>query len=261
MPNVLVPGGNGFIGTEICRVAVQNGHDVAAFARSGRPPLTPARHPWVQDVEWRAADVFEPDTWYDLLEGADAVVHCIATLCEARNRKITYEHVNGDSAVQVADEAAEAGVDSLVFLSARDKPPVISPRFLAAKRHAEEKIPETHPGLHFASLRPNLVFGKRQPGTATLAGILRQLEGLRPHPYTSPEGRPLPVELVAAAAVHAATTPELEGILSVSQIADLGRTSGLIDPDDVSEPTLLPLAYGLAGATLGGWLLSRWLRR
>ena len=77
---LVVPGGNGFIGSEICRIAVQNGHEVAAFGRTGRPALTPARHPWTQEVEWRAADVFEPDTWRDLLENVDAT-------CRARTRR------------------------------------------------------------------------------------------------------------------------------------------------------------------------------
>jgi hypothetical protein len=71
-------------------------------------------------------------------------------------------------------------------------------------------------------------------------------------------GRPLPVEVVAAAAVQAAVTPTLEGTLSVDQIDTLGLTSGLIAPDERSDPTLTPLLAGLGGAALGGWLLKRW---
>ena len=51
---LVVPGGNGFIGSEICRIAVQNGHEVAAFGRTGRPALTPAEHPWTQEEIGRA---------------------------------------------------------------------------------------------------------------------------------------------------------------------------------------------------------------
>jgi hypothetical protein len=80
-------------------------------------------------------------------------------------------------------------------------------------------------------------------------------------PYASRAGRPLPVELVAAAAVHAAVTPTLEGTLSVPKIEDLGRTSGLVDPDALSAPTLTPLLAGLGGAALAGWLARRWWTR
>ncbi|MFB6249746.1 MAG: NAD-dependent epimerase/dehydratase family protein [Salinibacter sp.] len=257
---LVVAGGNGFIGRAICRVAVQNGHDAAAFGRTGRPALTPARHPWVQDVEWRAADVFTPETWSDLLENTDALVHSIATIREAPERNVTFERVNGESVLHAAQAAADAGVHGFVFLSVRDTPPFVSDRFRAAKRRAERELAEQYGALRTAVLRPNLVFGPQRTGSATLAGVLRQTPGVA-SPYASAEGRPLPVELVAAAAVHAAVTPTLEGTLSVPQIEDLGRTSGLVDPDALSEPTLTPLLAGLGGAALTGGLLRRWWTR
>lgn len=253
---LVVAGGNGFIGSQICRVAVNNGHDVVAFGRSGKPNLTPVKHPWVGKVDWRAADIFDPSAWTDALDGADAFVHSIATIQQDPERDITFDRVNGESALLAAEACEAAGVDPFVFLSVRDKPPFLSGRFIAAKRRAEREIPEQHPSLRFVSLHPNLVYGPGRPGSSTLAAVLDTLEG-SVGAYSQPEGRPLPVELVAAAAVHAATTPTVEGALSVNHIADIGRTSGLVDLDEVTEPSLLPLALGTAGLVAGGW----WLRR
>jgi len=254
---LVVPGGNGFIGTEICRVAVQNGHEVAAFGRTGRPALTPAEHPWTQEVHWRAADVFAPDTWRDLLDGAHAVIHSIATIQENPDRGITFDRVNAESVLLAADEAVETGVDAFVFLSVRDKPPLVSHDFLAAKRRAERALHEQYVDLRTVSLRPNLVYGPRKTGTSTLAAVLNALTGSGPHPYASGAGRPLPVEFVAAAAVQSAVTDTMNGILTVPQIEDLGRTSGLINPEEASEPSLTPLLLGLGGTALGAWLLAR----
>lgn len=260
MSKLVVPGGNGFIGTEICRVAVQNGHEVAAFGRTGRPALTPAQHPWTQEVEWRAADVFEPDTWRDLLENADAVVHSVATIQEKPEHNVTFDRVNAESVLLAADEAVEAGADACVFLSVRDKPPAVPYKFLSAKRRAERTLHEQYPALRTVSLRPNLVYGPRQTGTPTLAAVLNQLREVRPHPYASVEGRPVSVEYVAATAVQAAVTNTIEGTLTIPQIEDIGRTSGLIVPDEVAQPSIAPLLLGLGGAAFSGWLLSRWLR-
>lgn len=258
MASLVVPGGNGFIGRNICRIAVASDHDVAAFGRSGRPDLSPAQHPWVSQVEWRAADVFAPEAWRNLLEGADAVVHCIATLQQDPERDVTFERVNAESALLAAEEAEAADADAFVFLSAHDKPPFVSGRFIAAKRRVEHEVPERHPSLRFVSLRPNLVFGPDRVGTGTMAAILEHLPSQQSRGYATREGRPLPVALVAAAAVQAATTATLEGTLSIEQIADVGRTSGLIDPEDVPEPSLLPLLAGLGSTALAGWLWRRW---
>lgn len=261
MSKIVVPGGNGFIGTEICRLAVENGHEVAAFGRRGRPSLSPARHPWLQDVEWRAANVFEPAAWRDLLDGADAVIHCIATIFEHPEQNITYERVNADAALRVAEEASETDVESFVYLSVRNTPPLVPSAFLEAKRRAEREIRETYPSLRLVSLRPNLVFGEQKRGTSTLASLLSCLEDFSLHSYATREGRPLPVELVAAAALQSAISKGVEGTLSINQIEDVGRTSGLVDPEDVSEASLTPLLVGAGATALGTVLLRRLLRR
>jgi len=258
MATLVVPGGNGFIGREICRIAVENDHDVVAFGRSGRPNLVPREDPWVSDVEWRAADVFVPESWRDLLDGADALVHCIATIRQDPEQELTFERVNAESALVAAEEATNADVDSFVLLSVRDTPPCVSGRFLAAKRRVEQEVPGRYPSLRFVSLRPNLVFGPGRVGTGTIAAALNQLPLPSSHGYATKAGRALPVQLVAAAAVQAAVTTTLEGTLSVDQIADVGRTSGLVAPADVSEASLLPLLAGIGGATLAGGLPYRW---
>jgi nucleoside-diphosphate-sugar epimerase len=253
---LVVAGGNGFIGSQICRIAVENGHDVVGFGRSGRPNRTPVKHPWVGRVDWRRADIFDADAWTDALDGADAFIHSVAVITQDPERDVTFDRINGESAIFAAEQCVEAGVDGFAFLSVRDKPPFVSGRFLAAKRRAEREIPAQFPHLRFVPLRANLVYGPGRPGSSTLSALLRQLEG-RVGSYSDRDGRPLPVELVAAAAVHAATTPTVRGTLSVNQIADLGRTSGLVDLDDVSDPSLLPLLLAAAGLGLGGWALRR----
>lgn len=256
---LVVAGGNGFIGAEICRLAIQNGHDVAAFGRTGRPPLTPARHPWIGDVEWRAADVFEPDTWNDLLSDADVLVHSIATIREVPATKETFDRVIAESAILAAEKAAEAGLETFVYLSVQDKPPFVPTAFLNAKRRAEREVVDQNPELRTVVLRPNLVYGPRNPGSATLAAVLRRLPEGTAGGYAANDGGPLPVEIVSAAAVQAGTTSTLEGTLSVPEIEEIGRTSGLVDLDELSEPSVIPLLVGVGGAALGAWLLQRWL--
>lgn len=258
MAKLVVLGGNGFIGSEVCRIAVRQGHDVGAIGRTGRPSLTPARHPWVQNVEWRASDVFSPATWRDLLDNADAVVHSIGTIREAPGRNVTFERVNGESALIAAQEAVDAGVEAFIFLSAQDNPPFISRRFVAAKRRAERGLSEQYSTLRTVALRPNVVYGPRMPGSSTLAALLEHLPQGVVGGYASDDGRPLPVEIVGATILHAALTSSLRGTLSVPQIEDIGRTSGFIGPGEVSQPSLTPLLAGVGGAALGAWLLRRW---
>jgi hypothetical protein len=54
---VVVFGGNGFVGSQVCKALVGMGLRVAAINRSGAPR---EREEWMSGVDYIAADVFEP---------------------------------------------------------------------------------------------------------------------------------------------------------------------------------------------------------
>ncbi|EGY15092.1 hypothetical protein HYQ45_015619 [Verticillium longisporum] len=85
---LVVCGGNGFLGSRICKYAVQRGWDVTSVSRSGEPrwdTVTSSASPpsWSHKVTWERADMLQPSTYAPLLKGADYVVHSMGILLEA----------------------------------------------------------------------------------------------------------------------------------------------------------------------------------
>ncbi|KAF3024370.1 hypothetical protein E8E14_014311 [Neopestalotiopsis sp. 37M] len=85
---VVVCGGNGFLGSRICKYAVARGWDVTSISRSGEPKwetVTASSTPpsWAHRVSWERADILKPSTYAPLLRGADSVVHSMGILLEA----------------------------------------------------------------------------------------------------------------------------------------------------------------------------------
>ncbi|KAI0879563.1 NAD(P)-binding protein [Hypoxylon argillaceum] len=85
---IVVCGGNGFLGSRICKNAVRRGWDVTSISRSGAPKweavtssATPP--PWSRKVTWEHGDILRPATYAPLLRGADFVVHSMGILLEA----------------------------------------------------------------------------------------------------------------------------------------------------------------------------------
>lgn len=217
MARLLVTGGNGFIGAEVCRAAVAEGHEVIAVGRSGRPDV---REPWADRVLWLAADVFRPDSWAGHLAGCDAVVHCIGIVRERPERGVTFDRLNGDSAVLAADVAERAGVEGFVYLSASAKPPLLRETYITAKRRAEREVL----GCAFRGvvLRPGFVYGARRGISLPASTLLRVAARVPVLGAGARQARPLPVECVARAALRAATDPQVRGILEVDAIEALG---------------------------------------
>ncbi|KAL1296694.1 hypothetical protein AAFC00_000170 [Neodothiora populina] len=85
---IVVAGGNGFLGSRICKAATARGWHVVSLSRSGEPtwssvtssPTAPA---WSKDVEWISANVLHPSTYRAHLRSADSVVHSMGILLEA----------------------------------------------------------------------------------------------------------------------------------------------------------------------------------
>ncbi|HEV2147755.1 MAG TPA: NAD-dependent epimerase/dehydratase family protein [Longimicrobiaceae bacterium] len=217
MAKLLVMGGNGFIGAEVCRAAAAGGHEAVAVGRSGRPPIDA---PWTDRVRWVAADVFRPAAWTEHLAGCDAVVHCIGIVREHPERGVTFERMNGDSAVRVADAAERAGVAAMVYLSASAKPPLLAESYLSAKRRAEAEVL----GSPFRGvvLRPGFVYGPRRRISQAAGVLLRAAARVPIVGGAARAVRPLAVERVARAALRAALDPGVRGVLDIDAIEALG---------------------------------------
>ncbi|KAI1105888.1 NAD(P)-binding protein [Jackrogersella minutella] len=85
---LIVCGGNGFLGTRICKYAVGRGWDVTSLSRSGEPKwdavtATPAAPSWARKVTWERADILRPASYAPFLVKADFVVHSMGILLEA----------------------------------------------------------------------------------------------------------------------------------------------------------------------------------
>jgi NADH dehydrogenase len=211
--HLLVTGGNGFIGRQVCRLAVADGHDVTSVARSG-PPASDERGPWADDVTWVAADVFAPQKYRERLTGVDTVVHSIGIIEESPEQGVTFERVNGDAGLLVALEAERAGVGRVVYVSSSTTPPGVRAAYIEAKRRAEAAIEDL--GTETVVLRPGPVYGPGQPHfPAVVNRLLAALGRFEVVAKRLGEDRPLSVETVGraiyACAVEDETAERLDG--------------------------------------------------
>lgn len=74
---IVVFGGNGYVGRNVCRHAVRQGTHVVSVNRSGNPFEERRQPDWAQKVEWRVGDAADASTYRELLHRADGVVTCI----------------------------------------------------------------------------------------------------------------------------------------------------------------------------------------
>ncbi|KAF8212176.1 hypothetical protein K438DRAFT_1439771, partial [Mycena galopus ATCC 62051] len=174
---LVVVGGNGFIGSAICRAALARGLQVTSVSSSGRPYQTPKGHTpaWAAKVNWQTGDALRPESFARHLDGAVGVVHTLGILLEDAGYKravrdadapallralfadrnplspphTTYEAINRDAALRVSEAFLDsapppAGASSprpFVFISAADVfRPWISARYITTKRAAERGI-------------------------------------------------------------------------------------------------------------------------
>ncbi|PYI03403.1 mitochondrion protein [Aspergillus sclerotiicarbonarius CBS 121057] len=111
---VVVAGGNGFLGSRICKSAVTRGWSVTSLSRSGEPrwdtvTSSPSRPSWASSVEWAKADILKPETYKPFLNGATAVVHSMGILLEADYKGVVQGREPILSGLQKAFSASRPG--------------------------------------------------------------------------------------------------------------------------------------------------------
>ncbi|WBW75270.1 ubiquinone biosynthesis protein Coq11 [Schizosaccharomyces osmophilus] len=91
---LVVLGGSGFLGHNICKLAVARGHQVVSVSRRGRSGVQ-FKEPWMEKVHWEQADAMkDPHSLLPFVQGAFAVVNTVGILMES-NYKQALENPRG----------------------------------------------------------------------------------------------------------------------------------------------------------------------
>lgn len=106
---VLVTGGSGFLGINLIRQLLQQGHEVRSY------DLMPFHYPEATDVEELRGDIRDLGLHDRAFAGVDAVVHCAAALPLCSPDEIMSTDVIGTR--RLLQSAARSGVDRFVFIS------------------------------------------------------------------------------------------------------------------------------------------------
>jgi uncharacterized protein YbjT (DUF2867 family) len=166
--NILVLGGNGFIGGELARAFLAGGHGVACLGRNVAGAATRLPH-----VRWIGADLAtltEPSRWLPLLEGVDCVINAAGALQDSyRDRLDEVQH----RAMAALYGAALSRRLRIVQISADTGGAGADTPFLATKRMADVALRQS--GLPHTILRPALVIGRNAHGGTALIRALAAL--------------------------------------------------------------------------------------
>jgi len=192
---VLVTGATGFLGNGlISRLVTENIYEVAAASRRscGRKGVE----------EFLVADLARDTPWIPALAGVDVLIHTAARVHvmedEARDPLVAYRAVNVDGTLNLARQAAAAGVRRFIFISsikvngesteagrpftADDLPVPIDP-YGISKEEAERQLRSlaSKTGMEVVIIRPPLVYG---PGVkANFLSMMQCLAHSIPLPF------------------------------------------------------------------------------
>lgn len=217
---LLVLGGNGFVGSHICREALDRGLRVNSLSRSGRSSLS---DDWANRVTWHQGDLLSPDSWKEALSGVTAVISCVGGF---GSNSHMYK-INGTANINAIRAASEEGVKRFVYISAADfgLASYLLRGYYEGKRATETELLTKFPYAGVI-LRPGFIYGTRSVGSVKLPlGVIGSpLEMLLQHarplnqvPLIGPMFiPPVNVTSVAKVAVRAATDPVFPpGIIDV----------------------------------------------
>lgn len=240
---ILVTGGTGFVGAELLKQLLHNGFGARASARSGLS----ANLKGIQYHQIR--DMTDSTDWNLALKGVQAVVHCAARVHvmqdDATDPLQAYREVNVNGTLNLARQAAQAGVRRFVFVSsikvngeatqpgqpftADDVPLPLDP-YGVSKFEAEVGLRdiESQTGMEVVIVRPPLVYG---PGVkANFASMMRWVA----------RGIPLPLAAIHNARSMVALDNLVDLLLTcLKHPAAAGQTFLVSDGEDVSTTELL----------------------
>src|SRR5580765_6834247 len=254
---VFLTGATGFVGGNMLRRLLAEGHSVRALVRDPQN-AGKAENAETAKAELVAGDVVESTGLDKGLQGCDAVVHLVGIIVEKGSN--TFERVHHLGTCNVVEAAKRAGIRRFVQTSALGvRANGVAP-YQTTKWKGEEEVRRS--GIPFCILRPSLIFGEGDGFVTQMMETMRTAPLFRPVPGDGkPKFRPIFVDDVTACFAHALTaeaatnqTSELGGAdeLTLNDVlAEIARCAG------VRKPAVhIPMPLMFAGATVAQSLLK-----
>ena len=247
----LITGGTGFVGDAVLKELSKRGHPVIAPIRN----LDPISNT-VSNVEWRTIDEINgKSSWERVLIGVTSIIHCAARAHvlsdKATNPLEVYRRVNVEGTLNLARQAAQAGIIRFVFVSSIKvngettlpgcpftADDIVNPHdpYGVSKKEAEEGLLElsAQTGMEVVIVRPPLVYGRRVK--ANFALLMRLVS----------KGVPMPLGCIHNARSMVALDNLVDFLITcLEHPAAAGQIFLVSDGKDVSTPELVCLIASL----------------
>lgn len=204
---VTIYGGSGFVGRYIARRMAKAGWRVRVAVRRPNEALFVRPYGVVGQVEPVFCNIRDDASVRAAMAGADAVVNCVGTF--DKGGRNNFDAVQNEGAGRIARLAAEAGVASLVHISAIGADAAGDSLYAQSKGKGEAAILSHFPRA--VILRPSVIFGPEDNFFNRFAGMTR-LGPILPIAAADTRFQPVYVDDVAQAAAKAAMGEAKPGI-------------------------------------------------
>ena len=230
-PRILVLGGSGFVGRQICEQLARLGWQITVPTRRAVNAAKVQSLPGLTVLE---ASVHSEADLARLMPGHDAVVNLVAVLHGSEAR---FEQVHVDLVGKISRAMQRAGVQRLVHVSALGADSQGPSMYQRSKARGEAVVQSA--GLQLTVLRPSVIFGAEDK----FLNLFADLQGLAPFMPLAGSGtrfQPVWVGDVARAVVTCLQNP-----------ATIGQTYELCGPDVLTLGELVQRAGQWAGVNHG----------
>ena len=249
---ILVLGGDGFVGRHLCRELDERGHDVTSCSRNPDPSVLPS------GVDTVSGDVTDYDSISGAVDGSDAVINLVALspLFTPDGGEEMHEAIHLGGTENAARAAEEHGVERFVQLSALGADPNGATHYIRATGRAEAVVREADP--ESVIFRPSVVFGEGGEFvsfTKRLKKLFAPGVPLYPLPGGGKKTRFQPiwvgdlVPMIADAVEddeHVGEAYEVGG----PEVLNLRQITELVYDSEGKSISIVPLPMGLAGVGL-----------
>lgn len=146
--NILLIGGNGFVGKEFIRLAANKNINISYLSRNK------IKEAEFESISWIQGDIFSIDDIY-IEEKFDVAIHLVGTI---KNKQL-YKKLNTESVAKSLQLCSKNNIKKLVYFSAKGG----FADYYNSKKNAEQFIEQST--IDYLIVRPGLMYGTNRPSS------------------------------------------------------------------------------------------------